>query len=57
MLPAAMPNPKKLAKVIDLAAAKHKRLVLDAWDRREHEKTREREEKRAEVERKARNTN
>lgn len=48
---------KKPAKVIDLAAKKQARLVLTAWDKLERQQRREQQEQRAEVERKARNTN
>jgi hypothetical protein len=44
------------ATVIDLAAKKHARLVLEIWDKRERQQTREQAEKRADVERKARNS-
>ena len=47
---------KKPAKIIDLAAKRHARLVLDVFDRMKHQERKEQEEKRAEVERKARNT-
>lgn len=46
---------KKKAKVIDLQSLKHKRLTLDVFDRLEHEQDKAKKEKRAEVERKARN--
>lgn len=49
------PEQMQKAKVIDLKAHKQKRLVLDAFDRLKHEKTRTEAEKRAEIERKARN--
>lgn len=45
---------KKPAKVIDLAAKKYARQVLEAFDKLEHQQRREQAEKRADVERKAR---
>ncbi|WP_395406329.1 hypothetical protein ACHMW6_06555 [Pseudoduganella sp. UC29_106] len=48
---------KPKAKVIDLAALKQKRRILENFDRLEHEDNKAKKEKRAEVERKARNTN
>lgn len=48
---------KKKAKVIDFAAKKQARQVLESFDRLSHQERRQQEEKRAEVERKARNTN
>lgn len=50
-----MSNSKDKPKVIDFGREKEKRLVLSSWDRLEHEEKRERDEKRAEVERQARN--
>jgi hypothetical protein len=47
---------KKPAKVIDLAAKKYARQVLETFDKLGHQQRREQTEKRAEVERKARNT-
>lgn len=46
---------KKTAKVIDLAAKKHARLVLKAFDKMERQQRREHSSNRADVERKARN--
>jgi hypothetical protein len=46
---------KKRAAVIDLGKHKHKRLVLDAFDSLERQRDREVAEKRAEIQRKARN--
>jgi len=46
----------KPAKVIDLAAKKHARLVLEIFDKQERQQRREQAETRAEVERKARNS-
>lgn len=48
---------KKPAKIIDLAAKKHARLVLEVFDKMKHQERREQEERRADVERKARNKN
>jgi len=48
---------KPKAKVVDLAAMKQKRRIIKAFDDMQHEDNRAKEEKRAEVERKARNTN
>lgn len=47
----------KKSKIIDFAAKKHARRVLEIFDKMAHEDKRQKEEKRAEVERKARNTN
>lgn len=46
---------KAKAQVIDLNRRKYANLVLDTYDRMEHESKREKDEKRAEVERAARN--
>ena len=46
--------PKQERKVLDLAQQRHKRLVLDAFDRLQHQADLEAKEKRAEIERIAR---
>lgn len=48
---------KNAAKVIDLAKKRHAQRVLSAFDKLEHQQRREQAEKRAEIERMARNTN
>lgn len=45
---------KAPGQVIDLAKEKRKRLVLDAFDRLDHQDRREKAEQRAEIERTAR---
>jgi len=47
----------KPAKVIDLSAKRYSRQVLGAFDKLQHQQRREQAEKRAEVERKARDMN
>jgi hypothetical protein len=47
---------KKPAKVIDLAAKRYARQVLDAFDKLDRKDQQKRTEKRADVERKARKT-
>jgi len=46
---------KKPTKIIDFAAKKYARQVLAGFDKLQHESKRDAEQKRAEVERKARN--
>jgi hypothetical protein len=48
---------KKDIKLVDLAVKRYSRQVLGAFDKLEHQQRREQAEKRAEIERKARNTN